>query len=63
MRLRIEPNARSKSKATAWDGPLMAATFFKDSKDTPARANVVTLGTSADLRAIADALDAWEASR
>ena len=57
MSLRIEPNARSKAKATAWTGPIMAATFFRDGQKVTA--NVIRLATPQELRELADELEAW----
>ena len=62
MNLRIETSHRSKTKATVWNGPMLAATFWHE-KTGQVDAKVEAICTSAELRAIADELDKWGAAK
>lgn len=62
MAYRVEPNVRSKTKATVWSGSLQVATFWRDAPTGHADAKVDVMLTVKELRELADELEKWEAS-
>lgn len=68
MILRIEPNARNVTKATAWAGQVHAADLHRerDAKRAKLQRMLPPLATAAELRlmadlccSVADSLDSW----
>ena len=62
MAYRVEPNARSKTKATVWLGPIQVATFWDDPTGR-ADAKIDVMLTAPELRELADELEKWERTR
>ena len=62
MAYRVEPNARSKTKATVWHGRTQVATFWCDGSGG-ADAKIDVMLTAKELRDLADELEKWERTR